>query len=162
MLQEIGLHNRGVSSTRQRPDYHSSGQIEVQAVRIDTFVQEIGYYPKSIALWIDVEGAAYEVLDGIEKIVERVCLVHVEVETKAVWPGQKLEPDIVELMKRMNFSAIARGEDNIQHDLIFVKTDATEKFSLGINVILAFLLLKDKIRSIRLRLRALKRKVFSS
>lgn len=99
----------------------ASRPVRVRGVRLDTLVTDVLAEPAStIALWIDVEGAAYEALEGIDGIRDRVCLVHVEVETRAFWEGQRLWPDIDALMGRFGFSPIARRPGGEQFDVLFV------------------------------------------
>jgi FkbM family methyltransferase len=52
--------------------------VEVETRRIDDFI--LGRYPsmKRIGLWIGVEGAEYDVLEGMAKIQDRVVALHVE------------------------------------------------------------------------------------
>jgi hypothetical protein len=95
--------------------------VRVRAVRLDSFLTDVLAGPaRTIALWIDVEGAAYEVLEGIDGIRDRVCLVHVEVETRAFWQGQRLWPEIDVLMRQLGFTPIARRPGEEQFDVLFV------------------------------------------
>jgi FkbM family methyltransferase len=112
-----------ISSIRERaPDNsYASRPVAVRAVRLDSFLTDVLAAPAStIALWIDVEGAAYEVLEGIDGIRDRVCLVHVEVETCAFWQGQRLWPEIEALMGRLGFTPVARRPGDEQFDVVFV------------------------------------------
>lgn len=120
---EIEDGRRGISSTRKR-DENSLGnsEITVESVRLDTFIQNLDVLPESVALWIDVEGAAYEVLEGIEQIREKVKAIHVEVETKEFWKGQRLKTDVEGLIKSMGFIILARGHFEEQHDLVLINS----------------------------------------
>ena len=99
-------------------------------MRLDTFIQGLETVPESVALWIDVEGAAYEVLEGIEGICDRIKLIHVEVETEAFWEGQRLKADVEDLMHSMGFTTLARGRFEPQHDLVMVNADVFSKSPL--------------------------------
>ena len=96
-------------------------EVQLDAVRIDSFLKQEYPDKNRIAMWIDVEGHAYEVLEGLSKVKDSIYLIHVEVETQEVWPGQKVESDILALVKNMGFTPVARGANQIQHDLILVK-----------------------------------------
>lgn len=112
-----------ISSIHERTSNNrfASEPVRVRAVRLDTFLTDLHPGPeRAIALWIDVEGAAYEVLEGIDGIRDRVCLVHVEVETRAFWQGQRLWPDIDALMGQLGFTPIARRSGDEQFDVLFV------------------------------------------
>tara|TARA_B100000686_G_scaffold93268_1_gene99660 strand:+ start:5895 stop:6647 length:753 start_codon:yes stop_codon:yes gene_type:complete len=123
-IKEEGRDNRhgGVSSTRVRTDQISRGHeiIRVQSTRVDSFVLSLPTLPKQIALWIDVEGGAYEVLNGLHKVKELVSFIHVEVETEEVWKNQKTKCEVLSLLEREGFVAIARSPKLLQHDLVFV------------------------------------------
>jgi FkbM family methyltransferase len=112
-----------ISSIRERtPDNsYETRPVRVRAVRLDTFLVDLLAGPApTIALWIDVEGAAYEVLEGIAGIRDRVCLVHVEVETRAFWQGQRLWPDVDALMRQFGFTPIARRPGDLQFDVLYM------------------------------------------
>jgi len=112
----------GISSTR--PLRHGSlgrRMTMVAAVRLDTFAAGLTPPPGRIALWIDVEGAAYEVLEGTQAIAERVVAVHVEVETRELWTGQHLKPHVEALAHRLGWVTLARGAVEVQHDLLLVR-----------------------------------------
>lgn len=112
---------QGISSTRPRTE-NSLGHMEIEAesVRLDTFIQGLDPVPESVALWIDVEGGAYEVLEGIADVQNRIELIHVEVETQEFWKGQRLKTDIENLMASMGFITLARGHFEPQHDLVLI------------------------------------------
>ena len=112
-----------ISSIRERAvdTSYPSEPVRVRGVRLDTFLTDRLAGPsRTIALWIDVEGAAYEVLEGIAGIRERVCLVHVEVEARAFWQGQRLWPEIDSLMRQLGFTPIARSPGDKQFDVLFL------------------------------------------
>jgi len=115
----------GISSTRPRTAA-SLGSVptEVDAVRLDTFVVSRSDLQEPIALWIDVEGASYEVLQGIEQIRARVLVIHCEVETQTFWVGQHLKPDVEALLAGFGFTCVARGPLDEQHDLVYIRSDA--------------------------------------
>lgn len=114
---------QGISSTRKRLGGSLGTKLtKVKSVRLDTFIKNLDYNPKSIALWIDVEGSAFEVLEGIKEIRNKIRIIHVEVEIKELWQGQKLKPAVEILMKKMGFFSLAQGFNNPQHDLIFINS----------------------------------------
>lgn len=113
---------KGSSSLYQRPDGLPTKPVSVEAVRLDKFISNLLPVPQGVALWIDVEGAAYKVLEGMEKIAGCVQIVSVEVEAKECWPGQKLAQDVHALMKRFGFRYVGRGlgYQEIQYDALYV------------------------------------------
>ncbi len=114
--------NRGTSSAmRSSGQNMETEEVHLDAVRIDSFLMQEYPEMKSSALWIDVEGYAYEVLLGIRDVQDRVNLIHVEVETKEIWPEQKVESDVLALAKSMGFILVARGANAVQRDLILIR-----------------------------------------
>lgn len=94
--------------------------VEVQAHRLDEVIDDLSEKDR-IALWMDVEGVAYQVLEGLEGIARRITVINVEVELEAVWEGQRLKTDIVVLMDRLGFECImASPPSGSQQDLLFV------------------------------------------
>ena len=114
--------NRGTSSAMRRSEEGmETEEVHLDAVRLDSFLAQEYADKKCAAMWVDVEGHAYQVLEGLRDVQNRVYLIHVEVETREIWPGQKIEPDILALAESMGFIAIARGAHEVQRDLILIK-----------------------------------------
>lgn len=135
-------HLRGISSTRPRrnPDESKGNvQVTVEAVRLDSCLGQLVPVPASVALWIDVEGAAYEVLEGTRGLAERLVLLHLEVETREFWQNQKLKPEVLALASSLGFVPLARGRTEEQHDLVLVQRRvlAAYPFRIGALVWLA-------------------------
>lgn len=113
--------NRGTSSTLERSlEGARTEEVVLDAVRVDDFLNS--EYPSAsrVAAWVDVEGFSYGVLGSMKRVVDRIKLLHVEVETTEVWPGQKLESDVLALAKDMGFVTLARGSGDVQRDVILV------------------------------------------
>jgi FkbM family methyltransferase len=113
--------NRGTSSlTRRDEDRAIAEEVLVESIRIDSYLAREYRKSSSLALWVDVEGHAYSVLEGMSGTRDRVKLVHVEVETSEIWPGQKIEADVLHLAADMDFIPVARGANAVQRDVILV------------------------------------------
>jgi FkbM family methyltransferase len=131
---------RRASSTRLRVSGSAGvSQTRVPTTRLDAFFDGDRYQGGTIALWIDVEGAAYEVLEGTARVRDRVCVVHVEVETEAFWQGQKLKRDVVRLMEDLGYVGIACDGIGRQHNMVFIDRSTLERhrFQIRIAVLLA-------------------------
>ena len=117
--QDAGHYNRGTSSlTRRDEEGLTTEEVRLDAVRIDSFLERDYPMSSNVALWVDVEGHAYSVLEGMSGAKDRVKLVHVEVETAEVWPGQKVEADVLRLAVGMDYIALACGANVVQRDVI--------------------------------------------
>lgn len=132
-----GHFNRGTSSlTRRDEDGAMAEEVLLDSVRIDSFLAQEYPESSSVALWVDVEGHAYSVFEGMSRAKDRVKLVHVETETSEMWPDQKIEADVLRLAASMDLVPIARGAGTIQRDLILVKRSWYEVNQFGIHVVL--------------------------
>ncbi len=121
-INAVSGFNRGTSSAMRRSEQGmETEEVHLDAVRLDSFLMHEYPDKKQVAMWVDVEGHAYEVLEGLREVQDRVYLIHVEVETQEIWPGQKVEADILTLAKSMGFMALARGTHDVQRDLILIR-----------------------------------------
>jgi FkbM family methyltransferase len=95
-------------------------EIEVHTVRLDEVISNAITTQEWAALWVDVEGAAYEVLSSVAGSKQQIALLHVEVELVEFWCGQKLKNDVVQLANDMGLVLLARSKDEKQQDLVFI------------------------------------------
>lgn len=114
--------NPGMHSTRQRADAIAGSQSKliVPMCRLDSFARENALTGR-VALWVDVEGASFDVLSGADGLKDQIAFVHVEVETEEIWQDQKTERDVLALAPTLGLVAIARGAHPVQRDLVLVQ-----------------------------------------
>lgn len=133
----IGSHNYGASSMLKfaeevRNSEFATNMIEVPLRRLDS-VDSISLYAK-IALWIDVEGAGYQVLEGISNIAQKVQIVHIEAETRPWFEGERLAPDIIRLMSDYGFDLIGSKFDKhlrqLQGDMVFLRRGCANEVAI--------------------------------
>lgn len=109
------------------------GEVEhstVRAVRADEFV---AVEPaNTVALWVDVEGAAYEALKGCEGFLSNTQLVYVEVECIEKWEGQSQVGEIIDLLSAYELIPIVRDifRPDWQFNCIFAKADLLQDSSV--------------------------------
>jgi FkbM family methyltransferase len=149
------VNNRGSSSLLNKPNFPSE-IIKASGIRLDSFVKANFKSPVSLALWIDVEGAGYQVLEGIDSVKDQIAFFQIEVEENQIWEGQRTKNDIVSLAKSLNFTEIARGEGDTQYDMIFFNENKVGDFYL--QKILKRTVFLCRFRKIFASLRNLKRK----
>lgn len=83
----------------------------------------------TLAMWIDVEGMAYEVFVGADAVLSRTKIILVELEDHAYWENQRLSSDVVEHLYHKGFFPIARDfEYPGQYNVIFVHNDLLSNF----------------------------------
>jgi FkbM family methyltransferase len=118
---------RGKSSLHRRdPGTYPTTAVEVDTVRLDTLLAPLLERGARLALWIDVEGHACEVLEGLRALAPRVTLLHIEVESQpCIAPGQRLYPEALALLTSWNFREIATDlpHSTPQFNALFVHDD---------------------------------------
>jgi len=100
---------RGMSSLHKRsmrPELLKC--IPVKTTRLDHYMA--GKMPREprLALWIDVEGKAYEALEGAVQLLQHVHLIHAEVESSpCIAESQKYHSDVRALLHSAGFVQLA-------------------------------------------------------
>jgi FkbM family methyltransferase len=116
---------RGTSSLYRRSGEHAlAGVVRVRTARLDTFLADRCPPHARVALWIDTEGAAYEVIEGLTALAGQVQLLHVEVETSpCIGANQKLYPQVQALLEQLGFTELATdaAPSQIQFNTLFVR-----------------------------------------
>lgn len=115
--------NRGISSLLLSSAQKIRTTVQVQTHRIDEFVLEHGSELQRIGLWIDVEGAEYAVLSGLDAIKGKVLAIHVESANSPLRAGQKTLREIEPLMLQYGFRLCGRNfgqGDTDWGDVVFV------------------------------------------
>ncbi len=79
---------------------HGDEAVEVPAVRVDDLVS---LEPDDrLVVWIDVEGASQQVLEGGREVLARADAVYIEVERDAAWHGQWLDVDVARYFEELD------------------------------------------------------------
>ena len=108
--EETDQNNLGISSLLDNPAVRTAESVEVQTVRLDTFLRRPDYLAcGSIALWVDVESAEYWVLEGMREAAERVDLIQVETAKTPMRPGQKTYEEVGRLLESYGFAEIGNN-----------------------------------------------------
>jgi FkbM family methyltransferase len=133
---------RGLSSLYKRSDDWSTpaGEVRVKATRLDTFLAAKCPPHSRLALWIDTEGKAYEVIEGTSDVVKQIHLLLVEVETEpCIGLNQRLYPEVKSLLHRLGFAELATDQppSNLQFNALFVRSDLSAGKWFQINAWLA-------------------------
>lgn len=103
----VNIGDPGISSLLDRTDFYyafNAHPIEVDAITGEELMKEIN---KEIDLCkIDVEGAAFEVLEGFQNEIIKIKSLHIECEHRPVWKNQKFYPQIKTYLQKNNFVQI--------------------------------------------------------
>lgn len=101
--------------------------VSVKALTGDAFIRAQCKNANNIALWIDVEGAQAEVLEGLSETFAKnvVASVFIEVEAIPFWPKQKLlAMGVIAKMAELGFSPLLRDTNfGSQFNIIFIRND---------------------------------------
>jgi FkbM family methyltransferase len=123
--------NKGTSSLLVGADIKIKNSIEVETRRIDQLLGIESPQARNIGLWIDVEGAEFGVLEGIEGIHTRVVAVHVETARVPFREGQKALQELLPLMRSYGFQMAGSNipKEGTWGDVVFVREQVAR--SLG-------------------------------
>lgn len=95
--------------------------VEVAMTTVDDFIAGEGLEGRSSAMWVDVEGLAFEVLTAARATLPGALALMVEVEDRAFWEGQKLSGEVKALLFDAGFIPVARDfEYPSQYNVLFV------------------------------------------
>lgn len=119
---------RGMSSLYRRSDQRTmpAAVARVKTTRLDTFLADKCTPHTRLALWIDTEGKAYEVIEGLNGVADQTLLLHVEVETEpCIGSNQRLYPEVKSLLQRLGFAELATdlAPSRVQFNALFVRSD---------------------------------------
>jgi FkbM family methyltransferase len=118
---------RGMSSLHKRHDESQLDKVvQVRTVRLDSLLGAEPLVDGPIALWIDTEGMALEVIRGAAGVLQSTRMLHVEVETeRCIGRNQKLFVDVEKTLTEAGFILLAtdRPQRQMQFNALFVRAD---------------------------------------
>lgn len=74
--------------------------ITVPAVTLAALIEKEAPTAQRVAIWIDVEGAEAEVIEGLAPAMAKVAMIHVETATSPMHEGQRLLPEIDHILAK--------------------------------------------------------------
>ncbi len=114
----------GKSSLLRRDEEAVYEEVRVPGIRLDdllhgTLAEMDG---RQAALWIDVEGAAFDVLLGSPELLERTSALLIETENFRFWTGQKNSGEVARLLIAKGFLPVSRDHEysDKQFNTLFV------------------------------------------
>lgn len=109
-------------------------KIKISSTTFDAFIENNNLKDKKISLWIDVEGAAEQVLIGMKTYINNIQTLLIEVEEEAVWTNQWLTSDINKFLKENNFIPIVRDfENSNQYNIVYINNNTYNNNHAEIN-----------------------------
>ena len=102
LFHEKGI-GMGISSFRDRGQQYGQAAYEKSAISIESFCKDNDIASIDIVK-IDVEGCAYEVLQGFGDVLDTVKVLHIETEQTELFSGQHLEEEVFEFLRQKGFT----------------------------------------------------------
>jgi len=104
-------------------------EVTVDGVSLDDFFAvELAGPRAPICLWVDVEGAAGQLLEGATEVLSRTDLLMIEVEENFQWEDQWRSLDVIEFLLDHDFVPLTRdAEYNQQYNIVFVSSEFYER-----------------------------------
>jgi FkbM family methyltransferase len=97
-------------------------EVIVQSITLDSYFDGKIKSGDSVAMWVDLEGAAYQALEGGIKLLANVDIIKIEVEQHRYWENQRLDIDIKNLLAQYGFWPVMRDyEYPLQYNILFCK-----------------------------------------
>jgi FkbM family methyltransferase len=113
-------------------------EVTVRMVSVDSFAAQHELTGKASAVWVDTEGFAFQVLEGMQKTLKNSSCVLVEVEDRQLWQEQKTAVDVRRFMFGQGFIPILRDfEFNQQYNVLFVRPEICERADVRLVLTLA-------------------------
>lgn len=114
----------GKSSLLKRDEEATYEECQVPGHRLDDLVQDAltTFVGRKAALWVDVEGSAFDVLLGANELLDRTCALLVETESFPFWKDQKQSGDVARLLIAKGFLPVSRDHEygNKQFNTLFI------------------------------------------
>lgn len=117
--RKLKIDNAISSIYKRHYDGFTYETIKVESQQLDSLSFQ-NY--QHIVLWIDVEGAQFDVLVSAEKLWSNIDAVYIEVEKEGVWKNQVLDYEIKEYLIALGFDEVMR--DNLatgQYNSVYLK-----------------------------------------
>lgn len=118
------LDNLGTSSILRSPELAVRETVVIPSTRIDTFLANRYSESRRVAVWMDIEGAEYQALEGISGCPDRVLMIHVETSKVPMREGQKVFAEINAQLATFGFEPVGSNFDGrFWGDVLYVKKD---------------------------------------
>lgn len=122
--QNATAQQRGIASILPRDDLGESIEYAVPMMTLDAFMGSFAQDCANFAMWVDVEGYAYQVIKGgSPELLQKCLFAKIEVEEHAYWSGQFLAEDMRAHLKDCGFIEIANCDKGLkQYDILFLNS----------------------------------------
>lgn len=107
--------------------FETSANVDIEVNTLDNLIPQFTHHHKLLeptALWIDVEGFAWEVLQGAQNILSsHFCkFIFLEVSDQKIWENEKSAAEIVDFLIKFDFLPVVRDCPLASlYNIVFVK-----------------------------------------
>lgn len=102
-----------------------------------------------ICMWIDVEGAMDNVLDGAPRTLEHTALIYCEIEERQIWQDQLLATEVLARLERAGFVMVARDFQALfQFNALLIHTGTTVADSVLARIEVYVVAAEDTVRAL--------------
>ena len=108
IYQSPKVKRDGIASLKRRKNLQPLEEVEVEAIMLQDFLENKGINPLKAAIWIDVEGAAYEVIQGLGPIIKQLGVIHVELELVSLYKDLHMFKEVNDYLKNNGFVCIGK------------------------------------------------------
>ncbi len=113
-------------------------EVTVKMITLDNFSAQEGLAGKTSAVWVDAEGFAFQVLQGMRETLKHSSFVFVEVEDRQLWEGQKTAGDVKRFLFEHGFIPILRDfEFKQQYNVLFTQSAIYENAAVRLALTVA-------------------------
>jgi len=155
--EDQNVKNPGTSSLLVHPGLRVTERVEVEIRRIDDLLLSRHPEAQRVGLWIDAEGAEFEVIEGMTGIKERVIALHVETARTPVREGQRVYSEVESLMSSLGFVALDTNmlEGSVWGDVVFVSKEAAARLGWRFHLsrILVWMLCRSRLDAVAFSLK---------
>ncbi|MEM9829416.1 MAG: FkbM family methyltransferase [Bacteroidota bacterium] len=122
----------GIASLKKRDGVEAQEEVEVQSVRIEDFLAKNEVSISNIAVWIDVEGAAFEVITSFGDRINEVSVVHVELENEKLYQEYHLQQEVEAFLKKNKFICLGKQMHKSRKvgDYVYINSSILNWFDL--------------------------------
>ena len=120
-----GTNGRNSLNDRDYDTRFTYSSLDVESVTGDTVLEKEG--SRNATLWIDVEGASKQVLEGLHQSLtqKRIASIYIETESRKIWENQWLCFDVIDCLLSHGYLPIYKDDElNIQGNLIFIREES--------------------------------------
>ena len=127
------------SSFNRNLTFNEFSQIDVKVDTLDNLISQYFFKPISVnkAIWIDVEGFGWEVLNGATNLLssQMYPIIFMEVQDQAVWENERNASEICEYLENYGYVPVVRDCPLANlYNIVFVKKEFVDQISELINI----------------------------